>query len=125
MKEIFVDHWLKIEVSEKLQIKDYLIHFLVQKGPACDKQVLKMVMILVAKVTKMSWFDHPELQGIVTDLLKMCTISPQHSLIALQAINDLIIEMGYVHRVKNLTMNRRISLNFRDGSLFQIFKQVV
>lgn len=82
-------------------------------------------MILVAKVTKMSWFDHPELQGIVTDLLKMCTVSAQHTLIALQAINDLIIEMGYVHRVKNLTMNRRISLNFRDGSLFQIFKQVV
>lgn len=40
-------------------------------------------------------------------------------------MNDLIVEMGYVHRVKNLTMNRRISLNFRDGALFQIFKQVV
>ena len=70
----------------------------------------------------MSWFDHPELQGIVVDLIKMCNMSPTHSLIALQAMNDLIIEMGYVHRVKNLTMNRRISLNFRDGSLFQIFK---
>jgi hypothetical protein len=84
-----------------------------------------MIMILVAKVTKMSWFDHPELQAIVADLLKMCSLSPQHCLIALQAMNDLIIEMGYVHRVKNLTMNRRISLNFRDSSLFQIFKQVV
>lgn len=30
-----------------------------------------MVIILVAKVTKMSWFDQPELQAIVSDLLKM------------------------------------------------------
>ena len=81
-----------------------------------------MIIILVAKVTKLSWFDHPELQGIVNDLIKMCEISPRHSLIALDAMNDLIVEMGYVHRVKNLTMNRRISLNFRDGALYQIFK---
>ena len=33
--------------------------------------------------------------------------------------------MGYVHRVKNLTLNRRISLNFRDSSLYQIFNQIV
>ena len=75
IKEIFVDHWLKIEVSEKLQIKDYLINFLIQKGPTCEKQVLKMIIILVAKVTKLSWFDHPELQAIVNDLIKMCEIS--------------------------------------------------
>ena len=61
MKEIFVEHWLKIDVSEKLQIKDYLIQFLAQKGPNCEKEVLRMIIILIAKVTKMSWFDHPEL----------------------------------------------------------------
>jgi len=42
--------------------------------------------------------------------------------IALHAIDDLIIEMSYVHKVKNLNISRRISLNFRDSALFQIFK---
>jgi len=37
-----------------------------------------MVIILVAKVTKMSWFDHPELQGIVTDLLNLCASDQMH-----------------------------------------------
>lgn len=82
-----------------------------------------MVIILLAKVVKMSWFDHPELQSIVNDLEKFYVISDRHLLIALQVIDDLIIEMSYVHKVKNLNASRRISLNFRDTALFQIFKQ--
>ena len=82
-----------------------------------------MVIILLAKIVKMSWFDHPELQGIVQDLTQLQTVSERHLLIALTAIHDLIIEMSYVHKVKNLTVNRRISLSFRDSVLYQIFKQ--
>jgi hypothetical protein len=36
MKEIFVEDWLKIEVTIKIQIKDYLLNYLVQKGPTTD-----------------------------------------------------------------------------------------
>jgi len=82
-------------------------------------------MMVLAKITKMSWFDHPDLQSIVQDLFKLFQVSEKHKLIAFQAINDLIVEMTYVHKVKNLTVNRRISLNFRDSALFQIFKQVI
>ena len=82
-----------------------------------------MVIILLAKVVKMSWFDHPELQSIVHDLEKFYSVSDRHLLIALQVIEDLIIEMSYVHKVKNLNASRRISLNFRDTALFIIFKQ--
>jgi hypothetical protein len=49
-------------------------------------------------------------------------MSPNHQLIAMSAINDLILEMSYVSKIKNLTINRRISINFRDNALFQIFK---
>lgn len=84
-----------------------------------------MVVILLAKVVKMSWFDHPELQGIVTDLVKLFFISDKHLLLALKCIEDLIVEMSYVHKVKNLNISRRISLNFRDSALFAIFKQML
>jgi len=84
-----------------------------------------MVITLLVKVTKMSWFDTPEIQGIVSDLEPLFDRSPKHFLIGLQTINDLIIEMTYVHRSKNLTQNRRISLNFRDNALFQIFKRTL
>lgn len=39
--------------------------FLVNKGVSCEQQVLKMVIILLVKVVKMSWFDHPEIQSVV------------------------------------------------------------
>lgn len=81
-----------------------------------------MVIMLLAKVVKMSWFDHPDVQGIVTEISRLFGLGQKHFLIALQMIEDLIVEMTYVHKVKNLTVNRRISLNFRDNALFQIFK---
>ena len=45
------------------------------------------------------------------------------TLLSLTAIHDLIIEMSYVHRVRNLNINRRISLSFRDSQLYIIFKE--
>jgi hypothetical protein len=49
-------------------------------------------------------------------------MSLEHSLIALYAVEQIIMEMTYVLKGKNLTINRRVSLNFRDSALYQIFK---
>ena len=72
----------------------------------------------------MSWFDHPEIQAVVQNLFNLQNMNNERlTLLSLTALHDLIIEMSYVHRVKNLNVNRRISLSFRDTQLFQIFKQ--
>ena len=81
-----------------------------------------MVIMLLAKVTKMSWFDSTELQDIVPQLQKLGNMSQAHSLVSMYAINDLVLEMSYVAKMKNLTINRRTSTNFRDNALFDIFK---
>ncbi len=52
-------------------------------------------------------------------------MSLEHSLIALYAVEQIIMEMTYVLKGKNLTINRRVSLNFRDSALYQIFKQAL
>lgn len=105
-------------MQEKVSIKDYLLNFLATRSLNCDEQVRNMIIIVLAKIAKMSWFDHPELQSVVQDLMRLFTLSQGHMLVGLKAIADLIIEMTYVHKVKNLTVNRRISLNFRDNALF-------
>ena len=61
LKSLFVKHWSRIPLSEKKGIKDYMLNFLMVKGPTCDNQVLKMAILNLVKVVKMSWFDHPEL----------------------------------------------------------------
>ena len=50
-------------------------------------------------------------------------MSLEHTLIGLYAIDQIVLEMTYVNKGKNLTINRRVSLNFRDNALYQIFKQ--
>ena len=83
-----------------------------------------MIIILLAKVTKMSWFDHPEIQGVTQNLLSLQGMNNERlSLLSLTALHDLIIEMSYIHKVRNLNVNRRISLSFRDSQLYSIFKQ--
>lgn len=52
-------------------------------------------------------------------------MSPEHVLIGLYTIDQIVLEMTYVNKGKNLTINRRVSLNFRDSALFQIFKQAL
>ena len=37
-------------------------------------------------------------------------------------MDELIVEMGYVTRGKNLHTHRRIAMNFRDTHGFQILK---
>ena len=59
LKRLFTTYWTKIATEEKLSIKDFLINFMAQNEKNHDQQVIKMVIILLAKVTKMSWFDHP------------------------------------------------------------------
>lgn len=49
----------------------------------------------------------------------------EHSLIALYAVEQIVLEMTYVNKGKNLTINRRVSLNFRDSALYQVFKQAL
>ena len=124
LKRLFTEYWPKIPVSDKLSIKDFVINFLVQKEASLDNQVTKMIIILLAKVTKMSWFDHPEIQGVTQNLLSLQGMNNERlSLLSLTALHDLIIEMSYIHKVRNLNVNRRISLSFRDNQLYSIFKQ--
>jgi hypothetical protein len=42
-------------------------------------------------------------------------------LIGLQAVDELIVEMGYVQKQKTLILNRRVSMSFRDSGLVKIF----
>ncbi|CDW76789.1 importin-n-terminal domain-containing protein [Stylonychia lemnae] len=116
LKNLLGDNWLKIPLEEKVAIKEYLLNFLANKALKCNRQVMKMMIILLAKISKLSWFDHPELQNVM---------SPEHILIGLLTIDQMVLEMTYINKGKNLTINRRVSLNFRDSALFQIFKQAL
>ena len=51
-----------------MAIKDYLLHFLASKAFVVDKEVMKMMIVLLAKICKLSWFDNPELQSMISEI---------------------------------------------------------
>ena len=79
-----------------------------------------MVIMLLVKVVKLAWHDNPVLQNIIQELNQFGTLGERHLLISLTAMEELIVEMGYVTRGKNLLAHRRISVNFRDQHLYHI-----
>ena len=75
LKNLLGDNWNKIPVNEKLAIKEYLLNFLANKALQVDKQVMRMMILLLAKICKLSWFDHPELQTMITDITHLFSVS--------------------------------------------------
>ena len=126
MKNILTENWLKIPMTQKIGIKNYLVSYLSSQDIVTrqDKQVVKMMILLLAKIAKLAWFDDADIKnGLVPELSKiMLSNSNEHRLIGLQAIDQLIVEMTYMTKMKNLTLNRRVSLSFRDSALNDIFK---
>lgn len=76
MKTLLSDCWLKIPMAEKVAIKEYLINYLksdmVLKQ---EKQVIKMMILLLAKIAKLAWLDDPDIKnGLVPELTKILLI---------------------------------------------------
>ena len=75
LKNLLGDNWLKIPLEEKVAIKDYLLNFLANKALKCNRQVMRMMIILLAKISKLSWFDHPELQNVVQEINQLFNVN--------------------------------------------------
>jgi len=82
-----------------------------------------MMILLLARITKLGWFDDGEIKnGIVPELTRILEQkNAEHRLVGLEALDQLIVEMTYMTKTRNLSLNRRVSLSFRDVALFQIF----
>ena len=80
-----------------------------------------MMILVLAKLVKLSWLE-PE-TTIRSAILELPRVTePGHLLIIQKAIEQTIIEMTYSAKSISLSINRRISVSFREISLKQIFE---
>lgn len=91
MKQLLQDNWLKISGPEKEEIRKYLVNYLKDANIVLnkDKQVVKMMILLLSKIVKLSWFDDPDIKySIVPDLTMILhSDNSSHKLIGLSAID--------------------------------------
>ena len=60
-------------------------------------------MLLLAKITKLGWFEDVDIKdGTVTELTKIVqSKNERHRLVGLEALDQVIVEMTYVTKMKN------------------------
>ena len=121
LKNLFADNWTKVQSEKRIELRKYCLKFLETRGPDCKREVLNAVIMLLVKVVKMSWFDHDSHKNIVDDVLSFFNISIGHCFIGILTLEQIIVEMTYVNKGKTLIQNRRISVNFRDKCLLQVY----
>jgi len=94
LKNQIQDNWSKLPSEEKKWVKQYILTFLMTPSMVLgvqtyQKEVTKMMMLLLAKMAKVAWLDDPDIKNeIVPELTKLISQQdPRHKMIGLQAID--------------------------------------
>ena len=61
----------RIPPEKLITFKEYLMAFIRDRATQTDEAVVKMVITLLSKLVKLSWFDQPALKCVVSELLQL------------------------------------------------------
>ena len=63
MKNLLAANWEKIDLMEKLSIKNLVLKYLSSTKILCrTPQAVKMIILLLTKISKLAWLDDPEIR---------------------------------------------------------------
>lgn len=115
------EHSLALQL--RLDIRNYIINYLATRGPELQPFVIGSLIQLLCRVTKIGWFDDDKFRDVVKESMNFLSqATSEHYAIGLKILNQLVSEMNQPNPGLPSTSHRRVSCNFRDQSLFQIFQ---
>lgn len=130
LTKIVTANWAHIGTTERVQLRNYVLQCLANKGTGLQHFVRLELSTLLCRVTKLGWSDGgtgaPH-RKIVDDVATFLEVSEEHCVIALQVLVRLVAEMnatnptGSFRRSFTQSQSRKVSLSFRDLFLLQIF----
>ncbi|XP_009125626.2 exportin-7 isoform X1 [Brassica rapa] len=115
------DHTLPLNL--RLDIRAYIVNYLATRGPKMQPFVIASLIQLLCRLTKFGWLDDDRFRDVVkesTNFLEQG--SSDHYSIGLRILDQLVQEMNQPNPGLPSTRHRRVACNFRDQSLFQIFR---
>ncbi|KAG7554279.1 Armadillo-type fold [Arabidopsis suecica] len=115
------DHTLPLNL--RLDIRAYIVNYLATRGPKMQSFVIASLIQLLCRLTKFGWLDDDRFRDVVkesTNFLEQG--SSDHYAIGLRILDQLVQEMNQPNPGLPSTHHRRVACNFRDQSLFQIFR---
>ncbi|TYZ58875.1 hypothetical protein PybrP1_005973, partial [[Pythium] brassicae (nom. inval.)] len=122
LTKLITTHWNNFTPPQRVDIRNYVLGYLAQKGPTLEKFVTTSLIQMVCRLTKFGWFDDEQHREIVGEVTKFLQATVDHCLIGLQILNELVTEMNLPVAGRNLTFHRKIAVSFREDALFRIFQ---
>ncbi|CAI5723453.1 hypothetical protein KXD40_000640 [Peronospora effusa] len=122
LTKLLTSHWNNFTTSQRVDIRNYVLGYLAQKGPTLEKFVTTSLIQMVCRLTKYGWFDDEQHREIVAEVTKFLQATVDHCVIGLQILSELVTEMSLPIVGRNITFHRKSAVSFREDSLFRIFQ---
>ncbi|XP_046851290.1 exportin-7-like isoform X2 [Xenia sp. Carnegie-2017] len=113
-----------LTVQQKLDIRNYVLNYLGSR-PKLVNYVRQALIQLLAKITKLSWFDNQKdefvFRKITNEIKEFLKGSIEYWIIGVQILSATVSEMNHTSSCHSLTKHRKIASSFRDVALYDIF----
>mmetsp|Transcript_20342 Transcript_20342/g.38262 ORF Transcript_20342/g.38262 Transcript_20342/m.38262 type:complete len:1118 (-) Transcript_20342:416-3769(-) len=122
LTELITTHWNNFTVPQRIDIRNYVLSYLANQGPALQDFVVVSLVKLVCRITKLGWFDDPTHRELADDVTKFLQATVDHAILGLKILNQLVDELNIPTSGRTLTQHRKTSVSFRDVCLFKVFQ---
>ena len=72
LTELITTHWNSFTVPQRIDIRNYVLGYLANKGPQLQDFVVTALIKLVCRITKLGWFDDPVHRELADDVKSFC-----------------------------------------------------
>ncbi|XP_065827879.1 exportin-7-like isoform X2 [Oscarella lobularis] len=120
-----------VTMSGRLETRNYLMSYLFQR-PKETPYVMEAIVKVIAKLTKISWFDvvdvvqveEPEFvfRNIVSEIKTFLQSSVEQGVVGVHILLALVNDMNQSEVLRSLTWHRKIAASFRETQLLSIFQ---
>lgn len=109
----------------RLEMRHYFLGWLDGRGAALEPFVLGSLLLLLARTTKLGWWDGDAFRSAPEDAERMldaarAAASPQRYEIGLRMLAVLVGEMNTATPGRTVAQHRKTAISFRDTSLCKV-----
>jgi exportin-7 len=112
--ELITTHWNSFTVPQRIDIRNYVLGYLANKGPQLQDFLVLSLIKLVCRITKLGWFDDSAHRDLADDVTKFLQATVDHCILGLKILNQLVDELNIPTAGRTLTQHRKTSVSFRD-----------
>mmetsp|Transcript_44324 Transcript_44324/g.106777 ORF Transcript_44324/g.106777 Transcript_44324/m.106777 type:complete len:1120 (+) Transcript_44324:370-3729(+) len=122
LTELITVHWNSFTIPQRIDIRNYVLGYLANKGPQLQDYVVTALIKLVCRITKLGWFDDNVHRELAEDVTKFLQATVDHCILGLKILNQLVDELNIPTLGRTLTQHRKTSVSFRDVCLLKVFQ---